>query len=108
MKTDDQIIAEFMGWKIAEGEGGNDGTGGIYTKGQYYNDKIEHMPVNVILEYNSSWDWLMPVVEKISEFRLLYPDQCDLVCNCKIVIGQKHLYEKVVEFIKWYNENEKA
>lgn len=53
--------------------------------------------------YEDSWDRLIPVVHKISEYRLAHPDEADKVCNCKVVIGIRYLYPKVVEFIKYLN-----
>lgn len=69
-----RLIAEFMG-----------GLYGVDTKGRecidFFNGvtlrnriRIEH------LRYHSSWDWLMPVIQKISEERLIgaqdYKDVC--------------------------------
>ena len=50
-KTDNQIIAEFMGIRYAENRNS-------HKSSDYYYEDIE-------LEYHTSWDWLMPVVEKI-------------------------------------------
>lgn len=83
------------------------------------------------LDYHSSWDWLMPVVEKIEKLNVRYA--CDdrfifhmvkfsWVCQFtiwpselteKTIIlkqfsGENRLivtYQSVVEFIKWYNQN---
>jgi hypothetical protein len=55
--------------------------------------------------YENDWNMLMPVVEKIAEYRLAYPDQANEVCNLKVVVLQSALYKRVVQFIKWYNEN---
>lgn len=80
------------------------------------------------LRYNSSWDWLMPVVEKIANldnvcaFRIGYSGMVNLGMRSKYVVsqiddwidrefasnsGQQTLiectYQSVVDFIKWYN-----
>ena len=71
------------------------------------------------LKYHSSWDWLMPVVEKIEETN----DGETIVTissdNCLIVFGKKFSryvagYSKIesvwlacVEFVKWWNEEQK-
>lgn len=124
MKTDNELIAEFMGWRVAEGENGSDGTAGIYTKGQYYNDNAEHLPKGVVLKYDASWDWLMPVVEKIISLEYEPKDPSDsynwnipyirtLGNNmCRFNRMAPHhgnslmdsVYQGVVEFIKWYND----
>ena len=49
---DNKLIAEFMGYKVGERKRG----GG-------------YMPENE-MRYNDSWDWLMPVVEKIEEIAI--------------------------------------
>lgn len=53
-KTDNELIAEFMGLKEHKGS-------------YYFINKEEWIP-DVELEYHKSWDWLMPVVEKIENF----------------------------------------
>ena len=70
--------------------------------------------------YHSSWDWLMPVVDKIESLEdydvNMYGEQTDIVewKNDKYIIkannGKSRLentYNAVVEFIKWYNEKKK-
>ena len=70
------------------------------------------------LEYDTSWDWLMPVVEKIEsidEYEVVMYD----VVGCEIHDRRKGntiinihsqdtkinaVYKAVIEFIKWYNE----
>jgi len=94
-----KLIADFMGMKQ-----------GVIVNGIGYYDPEE-------LEYNKSWDWLMPVVEKIESMG-----------NTQIAIGKKYayftikgedtpvvygetrllaIYKSVVQFIKWYNSQSK-
>jgi hypothetical protein len=76
--------------------------------------------------YHSSWDWLMPVVEKIETLDRLggvvqiVQGQCKITSRMAgdssvyanksnyISMGAKgkllSTYEAVIEFIKWYNE----
>jgi len=61
-------------------------------------------------KYHSSWDWLMPVVDKISTINLKqYED--DFIPQELWIYGLftpiEMVYEAVVEFIKWYNKNGK-
>jgi|TARA_Y100000015_G_C2382574_1_gene85696 acetyl-CoA carboxylase alpha subunit len=57
------------------------------------------------LQYHISWDWLMPVVEKIEDYlsdnvgEIGYFDEC---LNSNILDIR---YQAVVEFIKEYNKN---
>tara|TARA_R110000803_G_scaffold76747_3_gene141488 strand:+ start:4217 stop:4609 length:393 start_codon:yes stop_codon:yes gene_type:complete len=57
---DNKLIAEFMGLSIKEGV-------------CYYTDADDMFPMGIEVEepylpYNTSWDWLMPVVEKIESY----------------------------------------
>lgn len=73
-------------------------------------------------KYHSSWDWLMPVVEKINT--LLYPNEDDGYADQLIEQDNdlifdfqnahyfgyraetlKDIYNKCITFIKWYNKN---
>lgn len=58
MKTDNEIIAEFMGAKWRKTYGPL--TGAEYIEVQNSSAKY------LIAQYDYSWDWLMPVVEKIT------------------------------------------
>jgi len=73
--------------------------------------------------YHDSWDWLMPVVEKIKQYCLYKVE--DVGGDYKVVFidnsgynpseqkmfmfsdkdYKKATYKAVVEFIKWYNKN---
>ena len=103
MKTDNELIAEFMGFEPYKSELGN---------------TFQHRDLmgifggaGIKFKYNSSWDWLMPVVEKIDALNVTNVDLSewyynrdnilDLQINSKI----KDVYEAVVEFIKWHNSN---
>lgn len=70
------------------------------------------------LKYNTSWNWLIPVVEKIKNDKsthLLLPaggiaesiapyiNATRPINNALLKLDIKTLYISVVEFIKWYN-----
>lgn len=62
------------------------------------------------LKYHTSFDWLMPVVEKISKIHSingLYR-QYEKVSEALLMIDISLLFKAVVSFIKWYNENNKT
>jgi len=89
-------------------------------QGRYFKSSI--YKVNELL-FHSSWDWLMPVVEKIES--LIFDDDeyynFNILGGCYVIVisshgndlitsdrGQSKLectYNAVIEFIKWYNEN---
>ena len=54
------------------------------------------------LKYHSSWDWLMPIVEKIEQVNEGVPKE---LINLSLFSYREEVYKAVVEFIKWYNEN---
>lgn len=68
-KTDCEIIAEFMGFRFAFERGHR-----IYyvPGGEDLKYKAFKLP-HVKFQYETSWEWLMPVVEKIS--RHVYDEQ---------------------------------
>jgi len=105
MKTIEEgnkLIAEFMGIVPI-----------VETNGIVYKDtNTGHI---MLIKYHSSWDWLMPVVEKIEK-----TTQCDIIIHAKNVVdasynSQTQLYyagsllqnawQAVVEFIEWYNNH---
>ena len=109
------IIAEFMGYNV---------------EGDYLTlpDMLESLDLEEEVHFHSSWEWLMPVVEKIEEIptedvegshkvhRFLVKIE-GIVCEItdmkevKVVVyedsGDKlsNVYYAVLEFIDWYNEN---
>lgn len=111
-KTDNEIIAEFMGMvRTLSGHGDR-----IFWK--YGKMNYEVYDVRQLNKYQTSWDWLMPVVEKIYDLRLgKYNSKGNLL---REPIGyaiedfsltsqsrKDNTHKAVVEFIKWYNENKK-
>ncbi len=113
----DRLIAEFMGENhtlVKDLETGQDLVVAIVC---VLNKGIKNVvPPEVftrITEYHTSWDYLMPVVEKmwkITGHRNLFYQEVseDLTIYSKEEAGsnlRKEVYSLVVEFIKWYNEN---
>ena len=92
-----KLVAEFDGWVIDNSFPDKDRT---YIK----NGGIE---LDTTFKYHTSWDWLMPVVQKIcklhrpsKEYFLIEKLYQSCFDNTPI-----KTYKAVVEFIKWYNEN---
>lgn len=117
-----KLIAEFMGWR-------KDPTHGWLTKDEQdawnYRDDYH-------FKYYVSWDWLMPVVEKIEGLNngengkgyivslkspscVGYIDKEDgfkmpIPCDAR-TLGTTRIesvWLAVVEFIQWYNKNKKS
>jgi hypothetical protein len=107
-----ELIASFEGFKTYVMNG--------YTNVEYSDDNVRTIQDT---HYHSSWDWLMPIIEKIEDFRdenscSIYNftiEQCfvevienrtsDTVLECDGMNKLDASYDAVVEFIKWYNEN---
>ena len=94
---DNKLIALFMGLE----EDGVDG---------YLVDMDKDYGYQVIHEscflYDSSWDWLMPVVQKIYQLGL-DNESALLVRDAVTEANLDNTYQAVVEFIKTYNDEEK-
>ena len=59
-----------------------------------------------------TWNWLMPVVEKISQmedddFDMQIYNRYEYVIKLPITVSREAIYKAVVEFIKWYNEQDR-
>ncbi len=112
IKASDRLIAKFMGFKIEYLD--NIKEEWVYLHPFKHNDRLSK------LKFHTSWDWLMPVVERIEKENHVYfdiyreatrvryqPQETTLwkaMCpdeNDKI----NHVYNAVVLFIEWYNTN---
>jgi len=109
MKKENKLIAEFMGMsqgKPNENRWKNDWFEKLTTDGNEFESGRRHEH----LLFDSSWGWLMPVVEKI-EHTSAYVN----IKGCHVKIStwvdvnaptkREAVYKAVVEFIKWFNEN---
>lgn len=89
-------------------------------------DKWSDLPVEN-LKFHSSWDWLIPVVEKIADMEhqilisggSLYGNYCNINTNVSLKDSRfdnpskfsnmkgsllELTYKTIVEFIEWYNQ----
>lgn len=82
--------------------------------GRYYHVPMKGKYTKLQLEFHTSFDWLMPVVDKIeslpNEICIEYfwnKDDAKKHNDFRIfrVPDIKQLYEEVLGFITWYNEN---
>ena len=97
MKANNKIIAEFMGMNIHHNDKSM-----MVTKTSQGNEVI---PTDS-LQYDSSWDWLMPVIEKIQDKHLENPElDYWSVDEIRLAIPNiQQVHYLVVEFIKDYND----
>lgn len=122
-----KLITEFMGWKIAVGTKDEYTTPHAITKyidtpmfSHNYNDKELSVEKDHKLDemlFSTSWDWLMPVVEKIEflNYSIQTNSLADQLHLFKISSGgaevlstrgntrKETTYKAVIIFIKWYN-----
>ena len=82
-EKNNKLIAEFMGKEIY----------------QNYHESF----------YHTSWDWLMPVVNKCKSFSLdnTYADRIDEAL-VESEIDFDYLFCAVLDFIEWYNNENKT
>lgn len=108
------LIAAFMGFSVRD----FDGAHWRYTEKENENQPYYRWGLCRDLKYHTSWDWLMPVVEKIEG--LGYKFQ---VCRRRVEIIKdnfsegdgimiikeetkiKSVFKGCIEFIQWYNQN---
>lgn len=69
------------------------------------NDAVNspHLKQDNELQYATSWDWLMPVVEKISSLQKDWPKATDNLLTLGISTPIIEVYKEVRDFIHWYN-----
>ena len=125
------MIAEFMGFKKH-----NDFTfeaidERFFIPTSIKNGEVESygyvFPINSLC-FHTSWDWLMPVVEKIEDFYIIsgkelefqvvqYEDEVKIIAKYldkkwETIVEisadgsgkKKNTYQAVIKFIEWYNE----
>lgn len=102
MKTDNELIAEFMELEYSPDPF-------VESKKKYWHyGKI--LVMSDSLHFDTSWDWLMPVVQRIYklydefDFQTIAQENKFLdVLDNPVKYPLSDTYRKVVEFIKWYN-----
>ena len=99
-----KIIAEFMGYI----DNGCSEEGFLINPITNFDEEIND------LRYHLDWNWLIEVVEKIYQTELYYNKYIDfnasMFTDGKIELSTKIdlVYNQCVEFIKWYNEQNKV
>ena len=92
MRESNKLISEFMGCTHPFNN---------VTDATLYN--VSHGTFELSdLRYDTSWDWLMPVIEKITEL-CEEPQELDELKHALLCVDIKSVYFIVVEFIKDQN-----
>ena len=98
-----KLIAEFMGYKPNTPE--DDRYFNMPDRYHHYdglNYQISNTCTPDSMQFHSSWDWLMPVVEKIYQTGIsggMMDDYQAALASADI----GRVYAEVVKFIKWFN-----
>ena len=96
MKENNELIAKFLGYSQPHPN---------YPTTTYWYKEGEE-PLTILL-FDTNWDWLMKAVHKclgichekmLNEWEVFFSDK---FFTCDIDV----MFQAVVEFIKWYNEN---
>tara|TARA_B100000780_G_scaffold278963_1_gene254655 strand:- start:988 stop:1248 length:261 start_codon:yes stop_codon:yes gene_type:complete len=86
MKKTNKLIAEFMGAEWHK---------------DFFKDVCIISPSNISYKFHNSWDWLMPVLEKVEQVNEGIPPQ---LIHLSLFSTINEVYEAVVEFIKNQNK----
>ena len=111
MEKDNKLIAEFMGFPT-QTDVVDDRTKAYYVGDIITTDNTDNENEDGVfhpddMRFHNSWDWLMPVVEKI----LNKSDNDELIerfCANTNHLNHDATYKAVVEFIKFYNTKKKG
>ena len=110
MQDKNTIIAQFMG---LENHFKNEGVTKVFiNENEYiqnwecYDTETENLITPIEMKYHTSWDWIIPVIEKIQDKHLENPElDYKYVDEIKLAVPNiQEVYYLVVEFIKIYND----
>lgn len=110
MKTGNEIIAEFMGWERYSGSA-------FKCPNVYPIQNSLHAGWTTFtadqFQFHTSWDWLMPVVEKIeslgdSDKQVFDSAEFHELMELSIKTTITRVYYFVITFIKWYNSSKES
>ena len=94
MKNDNKLIADFMGVNVITINDVRE------NKNPYISSADGHLESE--LKYHTSWDWLMPVVNKCMQTGD-NTDEWDALYDALSTVNKTNIHEAVVEFIKNLN-----
>lgn len=102
-----KIIAEFAGYTVFEKRYPRNHGIGAPEAFENYKPVILHKA-----KFHSSWDWLMPVIEKIVNKQMdesnknafEYRKNASEIINSLILLKINYVWQSTIEFINWYNK----
>ena len=104
-----KLIAEFMGY-FAQDRVNDDGWKGWWSSSNQFPNHPSEQIMFGGMKFDTSWDWLMPVVKQIQELpnsvdSIERDTWFDYMQECLPFADIENVYMETVIFIKWYNEN---
>mgnify|MGYP003149550293 CR=1 FL=1 len=94
---ENKLIADFMGVQYKSDEDYFKELAEMREDGIFYEQGYMESQLN----YHESWDWLIPVVQKIEQVNEGVPSE---LWNLSLYSYQEEVYDAVVEFIKQHNK----
>jgi hypothetical protein len=92
-----KIIARFVGKE-------HDKRPSYYYFGEINAEGNQHWKLDTDMEFHISWDWLMPVISKITKDEKYIGNEYRESILDTVPYGNiEDSYKVVLEFIKWYN-----
>ncbi len=101
-KNSDSLIAEFMGIRHLDDDKYLQNLKDMKAEGIYF----EQGYMTSELKYHTDWNWLMEVIKKCREKSNDEDSYWEAIYYSLADLDIDNVYIAVVEFIKWYNENE--
>ena len=112
MENNNILIAEFMGINHLNDDKYINNLKEMKAEGLYF----EQGYMTSELKFDTDWNWLMPVIRKIEELgndvlittnyiQISFDEGEQFIVIDDLNIKIDSVYNAVVEFIKWYNEN---
>lgn len=107
-----RLIAELMGFRYEHNVHLGGSSSRFYKIGGTFDDSFPYA------KYHSSWDWLMPVVEKIEAmgyaFNITYTTVSIMLNPYERIVYQvsdtklEAIYQAILSFITFYNKNKQS
>lgn len=99
--VENKLIAEFMGFTL---DTPTNIEGAVWYDNEelylHISSEFKHSNCFKELQFHTSWDWLMPVVQKIEMRCQGVPQQ---LLHLSLFSTKQEVYQAVVEFINQYN-----
>ena len=95
-KENNYLIAEFLGWELQDNP-----TDRWYGSYREPNGILHKNTDKEPLLFHTSWDWLIPVVQKIEQVNEGVPSE---LWNVSLYSYHEEVYDAVVNFIKELNK----